>query len=262
MTRKRYFGILADLDGTVNRGDSLIPGSREIYDELRNRGIRWTFLSNNATRTAALLARRINSLGLEVTADQVVNSASALIRCLIREQASARVYVVGEPPLIEGIKDAGITVVDDSTEVDIVVAAMDRQFGYAKLAHAQAAICAGAVFWATNLDPSVPVENGIRPGAGAIIAAIATAADHPPDRVFGKPSPELAYIALEQMGLPADACLVVGDRMTTDVLCAQNAGIDSALVLTGAISREDLPRFSYAPDYIFNSIADIRILFE
>jgi len=262
MTSKRYLGILADLDGTINRGDMLIPGAREIYDELSSRGVRWMFLSNNATRTAALLARRIESLGLDVTADQVVNSASALIRCLSRERPEARVYVVGEPPLIEAIKDAGITVVDDSRDVDIVVAAMDREFGYAKLANAQGAICSGAAFWATNLDPSVPVENGIRPGAGAIIAAIATAAEHPPDRVFGKPSPDLAFIALEQMGLSADVCLVVGDRMTTDVLCARNAGIDSALVLTGAISREDLPRFSYAPDYIFDSIADIRVLFE
>jgi HAD superfamily hydrolase (TIGR01457 family) len=262
MTRKRYLGILADLDGTINRGETLIRGAREIYDELRNRGIRWMFLSNNATRSASLLAQRINSFGLRVSEDQVLNSASALIRSLTRERPQARVYVVGERPLIEAIKAAGITVVDDSRDVDIVVAAMDREFGYAKLANAQAAICGGATFWATNLDPSVPVENGIRPGAGAIIAAIGTAADHPPDRVFGKPSPDLAYIALEQMGLPADQCLVVGDRMTTDVLLARNAGIDSALVLTGAISREDLPRFSYAPDYIFNSIADIRVLFE
>lgn len=259
---KRYRGILADIDGTILRGHTLIPGAREIYDDLRGKGIRWIFLSNNATRTPSLLAQGLDGLGLAVTADLVVNSGSALIRSMVKEQPHARVYVVGERPLVEAIEDAGITVVGDSRDVDIVVAAMDRTFGYDKLARAQAALIAGAAFWATNLDPSVPVEDGLRPGAGSIVAAIAAAADHPPDRVFGKPSPDMALMAFEQIGLPADACLVVGDRMTTDVLFARNAGIDSALVLTGAISREDLSRFSYAPDYIFDSIADIRVLFE
>jgi len=262
MTKKRYRGILADVDGTIVRGSTFIPGARETYDRFRDRGIRWIFLSNNATIPATLLAKRIKNLGLNVTEDQVLNSAVALIRSLNKERPDARVYTVGEPAFVNAMKDAGVVVVEDSEQVDIVVAAMDRSFSYDKLARAQAAIHAGAAFWASNLDPSLPIEDGFLPGAGSIIAAIETAAGHPPDRVFGKPSPDMAFIALEQLGLPVEECLVVGDRMTTDILFARNAGIDSALVLTGATSREDLPRYSYAPDYVLDSIADIRVLFE
>ena len=241
---KRYRAILADLDGTVNRGNILIPGAKIQYDELSKRGIRWLFLSNNATSPSSDIAAQVNRLGLDVSEDQVVNSAAALIHGLAAEYASARVLVVGEARLIDALKHAGIRLVEEPDETDILVVAMDRGFTYDKLRRAQAAIHGGALFWATNRDASLPVEGGLLPGAGSMVAAIATAAGRQPDRVLGKPSPDMATLALEILGLPKDACLVVGDRMETDILFARNAGIDSALVLTGATSREDLPAFS------------------
>jgi len=262
MKRKSYLAIMADLDGTVNRGDRLIPGAEEVYRELTERGVRWVFLSNNATVLAADLAEKINALGLPVSEHQIVSSASALIAGLKKEFPAARVMVVGEERLSEGLRNAGIKVEDGVCTVDLVVTAMDRQFSYEKLRKAQAALLGGALFWATNLDASLPVPDGFLPGAGSIVAAISTAAGRGPDRVFGKPSPDMAFLALESLGLPASACLVVGDRMETDVLFSRNAGIDSALVLTGATSREDLLRFPYTPDYIFDSILDLRPLFR
>lgn len=262
MIKKSYRAILADLDGTVNRGDRLVPGAEEVYRELTESGVRWVFLSNNATVLAADLAEKISALGLPVSENQVVTSASALIDGLKKECPTARVMVVGEERLSQGLRNAGIRVENGTCRVDLVVTAMDRHFDYEKLRKAQAALLAGALFWATNLDASLPVADGFLPGAGSIVAAISTAAGRTPDRVFGKPSPDMASLVLELLGLPAALCLVVGDRMETDILFSRNAGIDSALVLTGATSREDLARFPYTPDYLFDSISDLRTLFR
>ena len=262
MTRKLYRGIMADLDGTVNRGDLLLPGARAVYEDLTRAGIRWVFLSNNATLMASDIAEKVKNLGIPVSGDQVVNSAVCLIDGLTGRFPSARVLVVGEPRLFQGLRDARVTLEDDPDKADVVVVAMDRDFNYDKLRRAQRAILRGALFWATNLDASLPVEDGFLPGAGSIVAAVSTAAGRPPDKVFGKPSPDMASLALDRMGLRPESCVVVGDRMETDILFARNAKIDSALVLTGATSREDLSDFTYAPDHVLESISELPTLFR
>jgi HAD superfamily hydrolase (TIGR01450 family) len=253
MKAQRYHGILADLDGTMNRGNRLIPGAAETYARLSNNGLRWVFLSNSASRSASGLADKMRNLGVPVSNEQFVNSATALIRGLHHERPQAKVFVVGEQPFIAALLESGIEVVDDPKIADTVVSAMDRKFTYEKLSKAHEAISGGAVYWATNTDPSYPAEVGFRPGSGSIVAAISTAAGHPPDRVFGKPFSDMAHIALELLGLLPDECIVVGDRMETDILFARNAGIDSALVLT--TTREDLPLYDYEPNYILDSIS-------
>lgn len=262
MKPDRYKGILADLDGTVNRGKLLIDGAHQVYAELSRMGIRWLFLSNNATSLAADLADRILKLGLAVTAEQFVNSASAVFHTVKKSYQGTRIMVIGEPKLIEGARQAGAIIEEDPLKAEIVLVALDKGFTYEKLKWAHIAIQNGAAFWATNLDATFPVPEGFLPGAGSVVASIATAAGRPPDKVFGKPEPDMAFLALDILGLPAEACLVVGDRMETDVLFARNAGMDSALVLSGATSREDLAYFDYAPDYVFESIAEIQELFR
>ncbi len=261
MKERHYKAILADLDGTVNRGNLLIDGAQQAYANLSRKGIRWMFLSNNATSSAADLAHRISKLGLTVTVEQFVNSASAVFDTLKKDYQKARIMIVGEPKLIEGAQRAGATIEEDPLKAEIVLVALDKGFTYDKLKRAHIAIQHGAAFWATNLDATFPVPDGFLPGAGSVVASIAAAAGRPPDKVFGKPEPDMAFLAFEILGLPAEKCLVVGDRMETDVLFARNAGMDSALVLSGAASREDLANYDYAPDYVFDSIADIQELF-
>jgi HAD superfamily hydrolase (TIGR01457 family) len=262
MNKKTYRGILADLDGTVNRGATIIPGAEATYRELAERGLKWVFVSNAATRMASDIARKINSLGIPVSDDQVINSAAALLRALEKDYRGARLFVIGEPRLVEGIEAAGLTVTEDPEAVDLVIVAMDTGFTYEKLKRAHRAIQNGALFWATNLDATFPSADGFLPGAGSVVASVATVAGRPPDRVFGKPSPDMAFLALELLELDVESCLVVGDRMETDILFARNAGMDAALVLTGATSRDRLGEYEYAPDYIFDSISGIRSLFE
>ena len=261
MTRNSYKVILADLDGTVNRGEELIPGVDVVYKDLHGRGIEWMFLSNNAALSAAELALKLRRLGIPVSEYQVINSASALLHTIKREYSGQRFLVVGEASLAAGIEEARGRISDDPTTADIVVVALDRGLTYEKLKRAHIAVQNGALLWATNLDATYPVEGGFHPGAGAIVAAVVTAAGRQPDRVFGKPFPDMALLALETLNLSATSCLVVGDRMETDILFARNAGMRSALVLTGATSRSDLAKYSYAPDHVLESIADIGELF-
>jgi HAD superfamily hydrolase (TIGR01450 family) len=260
MKKKRYRGILADLDGTVNRGHELIPGVDATYATLTAQGVRWVFVSNSATLMPAELAEKISRLGIPVSPDQVVNSASALIKSLQQDHPTSRVMVIGEQRLIAGLIGLGFSVTENPEATDIVVVALDSRFTYDKLSRAHWAIERGALFWATNQDPTYPVPKGFIPGAGSIVAAVATAAGRPPDVVFGKPSPHLAPLALEALNLEPDSCIVVGDRMDTDVLFARNAGIDSALVLTGATTRENLSRFAFEPTYVLESINDLTSL--
>jgi 4-nitrophenyl phosphatase len=260
--KKIYKGILADLDGTVYRGRTLIPGVEQVYRDLSQKGVKWLFLSNNATRLPSDIAKRIRGFGLEASGDQVVNSAAALLYALSKSYRGNRVLVVGEPGLALGIEQAGASLVEDPLQADLVVAALDTGFTYDKLKRAHLAIQHGALFWATNMDSTFPVENGFHPGAGSIVAAIATAAGRPPDRIFGKPSTDMAALALEVLDLPRESCLVVGDRMETDILFAKNAGIDSALVLTGATTAADIANYAYSPDYVLDSIVDLARLVE
>jgi HAD superfamily hydrolase (TIGR01450 family) len=259
---KNYLGILADLDGTVNRGDLLIDGVQEVYSKLSAGGIHWLFLSNNAQKPADDLAKKLCRLGLPVTGEQVVNSASVVINSLEKEYIGAHVMVIGEPSLIQGIQMAGSVIESDPSKTDIVVIGMDTGLTYEKIKLAYQAVTRGALFWATNLDSTFPVPGGFQPGAGSVVAPVITAVGRPPDRVFGKPETDMADLALERLHLSRESCLVVGDRMDTDILFAKKAKIDSALVLTGATNLGNLEKYDYSPDYILETIADIERLFE
>ncbi len=257
MEKRPFKAILADLDGTVNRGNTLISGVKEAYDSLRTLGIEWMFISNNATKLDHEIADKISKLGLEVKPEQVVSSATALTEVISSTYRGASFLVVGEPNLIQGMLAAGAKVVADPRKAAIVVTALDTGVTYEKIKNAHIAVQHGALFWATNLDATFPVEEGFHPGAGSVVAAVSTAAGRPPDRVFGKPSPDMAGIALKRMNLSARDCIVVGDRMETDILFAKNADIASALVLTGAAKREDVAKYPFAPDYVLDHIKDM-----
>ena len=181
-----YKAILADMDGTINRGDTLIAGADDVYRELSGVGVRWLFLSNNGSTLAANLATKITRLGLPVSEDQVINSASALIREVAKNFVHSRIMVVGQPRLIQGIEGVGVTVTDDPSDTDIVVVALDRYFTYEKLKRAHRAIQMGALFWATNLDATYPEADGFSPGAGSVVASIATAAGQKAGSCFWK----------------------------------------------------------------------------
>ncbi len=236
-----YDGYLFDLDGTIYLGDTLLPGAFELVTTLRAAGCETLFLSNNPTRDPQMYADKLGRLGLPTPTDRIVNPVVTMAAWLRQEAPGASVFVIGEEPLARSIRDAGLRLSDDPAEIDIVVASYDRGFDYRKLQIAFDALWqhGRARLVATNPDAYCPFPGGRgEPDAAAIIAAIEASTGVRCSVNVGKPDPLMLHTALGALGLPGESCVMVGDRLYTDIAMAVDAGIDSALVLTGESTPE------------------------
>ncbi|MGC9529246.1 MAG: HAD-IIA family hydrolase [Candidatus Bipolaricaulaceae bacterium] len=255
-------GYLFDLDGTVYRGSRLIPGVDGAIAELRRRGRRIVFLSNKPLYGRADYADKLSDLGIPATEEDVVNSSYVLARALARRSPNARVFAVGEAPLVAELRRAGLSVTDDPDRIECVVAAFDRTLTWDKLNVAFQALLRGARFYATNPDRTCPVEEGEVPDAAAVIAALEATSGRQVEEVFGKPSAHMVEAALERVGLPAGQCAVVGDRLETDMRMARENGLLGILTLTGVAREGDLRGAQWTPHHIIDSVASLPQLDE
>lgn len=252
-----YDAYIFDLDGTVYLGDALLPGAGETIRRLRALGRPAVFLSNNPTNTREAYAEKLTQLDLETPAGAIVNSSSVMVDFLQRRLPGATLFVVGEEPLRRELADGGFALSERPEAIDAVIASFDRTFDYRKLQIAFDAIRAGARFFATNADRYCPVPGGGQPDAAAMIAAIEASTNTEVEAVVGKPSLYMAEAILDLVGVPAGRCLMTGDRWETDVLLGENAGMDTALALTGATTSADLKTMTVTPTYIIDSLRDL-----
>ena len=253
---RRARGYIFDMDGVLYRGGSKLPGVNDLFNalELRERTI--VLATNNSMATPATYVERLAAMGIDVAEANILTSGSATAAYLAEElPAGSRVYVIGMPALRDLIFRDGIfePIQFGEAPVAAVVAGLDLHFNYEKLRIANDAIRAGARFIATNADATLPTEAGLHPGAGSIIAAIATASGESPV-VVGKPEPLMVHEALRLFGLDAAETVMIGDRLDTDILAGERAGILTALVLTGVSTREDLATSSILPDLVFSDL--------
>jgi phosphoglycolate/pyridoxal phosphate phosphatase family enzyme len=253
-----YRGVVFDLDGTVYVGDSAIPGAPQVINALRHEGCGVVFVSNKPLEPRQVYAGKLTRLGIPTGAEDVINSSQVLARYLSGEMGGATLFVIGEPPLIEELAAAGFAFSEEPGEIDVVVASFDRSFDYRKLNTGYQALRRGARFLATNADRTCPVAGGEIPDAGAVIAALQGCSGRQVELVVGKPSPLIVDLALERLGVPPELCLMVGDRLETDIAMGQRAGMDTALVLTGVTRSEDLCGATVQPKYVVASIAELQ----
>jgi phosphoglycolate/pyridoxal phosphate phosphatase family enzyme len=252
-----YRGFIFDLDGTLYLGERLIPGAREAVAALRAAERRVCFLSNKPIQSRADYAAKLTRLGIPAALDEVINSSYVLARHLARERPGARCFVIGEPPLVDELRAAGLAPVDDA-RVDYVVVAFDRTFDYRKLDMAlQAVKRHGARLVGTNPDRTCPVEGGEIPDAAGMIGAVEGVTGRPVDPIVGKPSPITLRVALDRLELPAGACAVVGDRLETDIAMGRAAGLATILVLTGITRAEDPEIARWRPDHVIASLTEL-----
>lgn len=252
-----FRGYIFDLDGTVYLGENVIPGAPQIIADLREQGCGVVFLSNKPLQPRAVYAEKLTRLGIPTSSDDVINSSLVLAQYLVREMADATVFVIGEQPLVDEIAAAGLAISDNPAEIDVVIASFDRTFDYRKLNIGYQALRLGARFFATNADRTCPVEGGQIPDAAAVIGALEGCSGRKVELVAGKPSAMIVAMTLERLALQAGDCLMVGDRLETDMLMGNKAGISTALVLTGVTQRDDIAFSQARPDFILESIADI-----
>jgi len=254
--RLPHRGWLFDLDGTVYRGEALIPGARETILALRAAGRRVVFLSNKPLQTREDYALKLTGLGIPTRADEVISSSLVLVRHLAVLDPGAPVFVIGEPPLIAELAATGFEVRRDH-QVRWVVIAFDRTFDYAKLNTALQAVRGGAGLIATNPDRTCPTEHGEIPDCAGMIAAVEAVTGRAVEIIVGKPSPIILEVALATLGVEAADCVVVGDRLETDIVMGKRRGLGTVLVLSG-ITRPDDPRIAEInPDAVIGSIREL-----
>jgi len=248
-----------DMDGTVYLGDHLLPGARRLVLELRRRGIPVRFLSNNPTKDPVQYAGKLEQLGIPTPVDEIANTVVTMTRWLREVHPGATVFPIAEEPLIRAFRDAGIPMSDDPELIDIVVASYDRTFEYRKLQIAFDAIWyhKRAILVATNPDRFCPFPGGRgEPDCAAIVAAIEACTGATCQMIIGKPNPVMIAEALGDLDVDPSNCLMVGDRLGTDIQMAVRQGMPSAMPLTGESTAADVAALEPPdrPTYVLDRI--------
>ena len=258
-----FKGFIFDLDGTVYLSDKLIPGADKVIGLLREKGKKVVFLSNKPIQTREDYASKLTRLGIPTRPEEVINSSLVMTNYLKKIAPNAKIFVVGEVPFIEELRGAGFTITDEPKEVEYVVVAFDRTFDYRKLNISFQAIKLGAHFVATNPDRTCPVEGGEIPDCAGMIAAIEAVTQKKVEVIVGKPSPLMIQAAMGIMGLRPEDCILIGDRLETDIRMGKESGIATGIVLTGVTNEQTLKEIKHTsiqPDFVFQSIADVENL--
>jgi glycerol 3-phosphatase-2 len=234
-----YDALLADLDGVVYEGGKPIAHAVESISRLQSEGVRVGYVTNNSSRKPQTIAEQISAYGIDVSAEDVVSSGQTGVELLATlVEPGSKVLVVGGEGLRNYTEQAGFQLVSDSSEhPDAVIQGFSPDLGWKDLAEAAYSIQNGAKWVATNSDWTIPQEGGIAPGNGTLISAVHTAVGQLP-LVAGKP--EVAIFETAKRRFASASPLFVGDRIDTDILGANRAGIDSVLVLTGISKPKEL----------------------
>lgn len=246
--------FLIDMDGVINKGNTLIPGAREFVDRLKRSRYPYLFITNNSYHTPKDLKHRLNRMGIDVDDSHFYTSAMATATFIEYQKTGGSAYVIGGPGLKEELEKHNIRITRKNP--DYVIIGETDEYDYAKITEATLLIQEGARFIATNPDITGPTPRGPVPACGALVAPI--------ERVtgmrayfIGKPNPAMMYWARKHIKVHSANCFMIGDRMDTDIVGGLEAGMTSCLVLTGVTTRKMADRFPYRPDYIFNDIGEI-----
>jgi 4-nitrophenyl phosphatase len=249
-----FRALLLDLDGTLYRGDRVFAGVAHWLSAQRTAGRKIFFMSNNTSRSTADLWPKLQRMGLAGEPNEIWGALEATF-AYIRNQGWSKLQVVATPSVCAEFAAQGWDIHCEKPEA--VILTYDTTFTYEKWAKAHLALEAGAVLVATHPDTLCPTEDGFLPDLGALLAAFA-AAGHDQARVIGKPYPTMVQPLLAQTGLRAEECLMVGDRLYTDIRMAVENKIPSALVLTGESKPEDVLRSAWRPQWVLNSILELQ----
>jgi len=255
--------LIIDMDGVLWEGTKALPGLKEFFELLRLQKLPFILATNNASLTQDQYIEKLKSMGVHVTANEILTSSMATAQYLSEqvEPKDNSVLVIGEDGLRQPLINKGFTLINtpfnkQGKVADFVICGLDRQLTWGKLAEASLHISAGAKFIASNADTTLPTERGPVLGNGAILAALQAATKIQPT-VIGKPEAIMYQQAISILKVPTDKTIAIGDRLNTDILGAVNTGIRSIMVLTGISTRQELHSISYQPTWI---MPDIRAI--
>jgi glycerol 3-phosphatase-2 len=233
-----YDHVLLDLDGCVWVGDTATPKAREALSELRGGGKTVSFVTNDARLGPEEYVRKLWSLGLQASLEEIVSVGAAIQYTLAGRPPGTPTFVIGAPAIFRHVADAGMRIVNNTAgagQAEIVVVAGHDEFSFSELRTATQAVLDGAQMIAAGRDRTFPTPEGTWPGTGALVAALEYATEREA-RSVGKPDPMMFETALDR--LTPGPTLVVGDRLDSDLAGAAAAGLDGAIVLSGVTTRE------------------------
>jgi len=255
--------LISDLDGTLVAGSRPQPGLLPFLEMLRGRGVALTVVTNNTVRTPEQFRAKLAACGAEIAPAQMLTAAQATAAYLQGElPAGAALFVVGESGLRAALSEAGFILLEDSARpAAAVVVGGDRTVTHEKLKHAIRHVRAGARFIGTNPDLLVPIEDGLEPEAGVLLAAVAAGAGVQPT-IIGKPARPLLDLAMARMGSIPATTAILGDRLDTDILGGQRLGLTTILVTTGAHDAAAVQALGIAPDLIVAGLVELAEMWD
>ncbi len=259
-------GILFDLDGVLWLGNRPIPGVAEVLQQLRNEGKKVMFVSNTSSRSKAKCLQVFEHMGVDVDPGEVFIASECAARYIAAESPGAMTYVLGSAGLLDEARLAGLDAREPSgrrpEHADYLIVGKDNDLTFARLTCALRVLKMGARFVAVNCDPTVPVDDGLEPGAGAIAAAMSFMTGREPDVVVGKPGTLLLEMALFSSELTPSECVIIGDTPEADIAAGNALGMRTVLVLSGnseGVGGDDDHTYpaGMEPDAIIRSVVEL-----
>ena len=239
-------GMILDMDGVLYRGDSAIATTPPAMAALAEAGIAVVTVTNNARSSPAAYSEKLAGFGIDLPAERVITSGTALTAFLAARKSDATVFVAGSEELRRVVAAAGVREVDGVPTY--VVAGIDADMTVADLSLAASHLLNGAELVVSNADRLIPTARGFEPEAGAVTAFLESATGKTA-HVVGKPNPDVFELAIETLGMPRERILVVGDTPETDLAGARAAGLRAAHVQSGnSADRSDTLGFPSFPD--------------
>ena len=251
-----YQGFIFDLDGTLYRGEELIPGADVVVNNLLQKNKSLLFVTNKTTNTLDDYITFLSKKGIQILQEQFISATGVIKSYVAKHFSGKRFFAVAEEPFIHEMESAGLVFSDKPNQIDVVIVSLDRSLTLKKLEIASHAIENGARFIAANIDDTCPVEGDEIWDAGSTIAALEKRTHRKLEMHFGKPSQIMIDTIFSKLNLPKEKIILIGDRIETDILMANFAGISSALVRSGV--KNDLTLHSHVkPDYVIDSVYNL-----
>jgi HAD superfamily hydrolase (TIGR01457 family) len=246
-------GYLLDMDGVLYRGTQPIDGAAEFIESLQRDTIPFLCLTNHSCYTTRFLSEKVQKLGLNISPEQIYTSSTAAVEWLTQRKIKT-IFAIGEEGLKEPLASAQIEI--HPTNAQCLVVGMDRDLDLKEIAIAYRLLKKDIPFVATNPDIAYPIDDGPAPECGFILAGLEKYSGRSPI-LMGKPEPSLFQMAAQHLKIPLKNLIMIGDRLDTDIAGGQNAGCQTALVLTGSTAKEDLATSRVHPGRVLSNLREL-----
>ncbi|MHA1646062.1 MAG: HAD-IIA family hydrolase [Promethearchaeota archaeon] len=264
--------FIFDLDGVIYKINKPINTGIIYVRHLLKIGKKVAFYTNNSSKTPEIFQKKLSTMGIQVDSSSIFTSATISAKFLAKQYPHAIMYIVGEEGLRDIMKQHRFHVLNEENpkienyssippdiHADLVIIGWDTKLTYNKMRTAMMLINKGAKFYATNDDASFPAPDALWPGAGANVAFLSRALGKSPEKIFGKPHPDGILAILEHYHISAENAVLIGDRLSTDILGGNNSGLTTVLVETGVHSKFDIEKYpsTYQPNIIVEDLTDL-----